>query len=716
MWVPLISLTLPMIPQQVQAADTDTSAPIEFVTVSATRGASQQDIDESTTTLSSTQIEEAPETGVDQIVNKIPGIFTPEEPGSELHPTGQPFSIRGFGTSTNINTLLMIDGIPANDAYFRTIDWGQIPKDSIESIEVIRGGGASSLWGDLAMGGIVNVVTKPPTSGGIIDLSGGGFDAENAQASVGGQVTETLAVGFDLGISDARGYNQTPVQYRNPYMDSTISGTQDYQATADFTPSTSTKFYLTLMHHRITEDGLVWNIARNSWETDRVAGGGSLALPDLGSLNFTSWYGQGEMFTQNASNASYTIFSPLSGVPYISQTETVTYHHIGGSFFFNGAWGPFKDINIGVDARNIWAYDPINLFSATAQTGTLIASAKHQFQGLFAQGTWRSDAIPIQLTLGLREDFWQATNASINGNFKGSSFSDTVPNQSYDHFDPRLGLKYQLPSGVDIRGAVYEDFAAPGMNQMYRSFISGSNYTTYDASLAPQTNFGRELGIDVNEQSYQISATVYDNSLRNFIDYATVESGCALANNYCGTGIAGIAGGTLRQYVNAGNATLKGFEIIGGWKILDTLSLTTGASATDAYLTSSRYTTPSAGVIPDPVRQQLGQTPKWTITSGLDWQATAQLKLIVTMKSFPDYWNNTSHTQLNSAATIFDAGASFQLLSNLDLYVVAQNIFGKTYYDQGLGYTTTNGTTALASTIPALGIPFNVTGGLRVAF
>ena len=58
-----------------------------------------------------------PETGVDQIINRIPGIWTYTIPTGQLHPTGQPVSIRGFGTSTTINTLVMVDGVPINDPY-----------------------------------------------------------------------------------------------------------------------------------------------------------------------------------------------------------------------------------------------------------------------------------------------------------------------------------------------------------------------------------------------------------------------------------------------------------------------------------------------------------------------------------------------------------------------------------------------------------------------
>lgn len=688
-------------------------AAVEFVTVTATRGTEQRNLDVSATVLSSDQLLQAPQLSLDQVVNKIPGIFTSQQPGAQLHPTGQPFSIRGFGTSTNINTLLLVDGIPANDPFFRTVDFAQVPKGSVQSLEVIRGGGASSSWGNLAMGGIVDVVTKQPSEKIGIDLSGGSFGSYNGQATGGFDAGGGLLLGADVSFNHSDGYFQVPAQYRNARMMATASQNENYRVSAIFTPDADTAFYLSATHHRIGEHGLVWDNTRNVWETDRIAGGGSRKLSETDSLNFTAWYGQGQMFTQNASNTSYTIFNPTAGTPFVSQTEKVSYHHTGGSLFYKGEWGVLKDISIGGDIRDVWAHDPLNLFSATAQTGTLVADAKHQFQGLYAQATWKPDSIPLQVTAGVREDFWQAVNGSLTGNFRGSNISAVVPDQNYDHFSPRIGVKYFLPEGFDLRAAVYSNFAAPGMNQMYRSFISGTNYTTYNANLAPQTNLGREVGIDWVQDDFHLSFTLYDNSLKKFIDFATVQSGCAVGNNYCGTGIIGIAGGSLRQYVNAGNATLKGFELLGDWSIFDGLSINGGVSMTDAYLTSSNYTTPSAGVIPDPIRQQLGQVPRWTVTGGADWQVTEDLMLSLTGKTFPAFWNNTSHTQLNSAATLFDLGGSYRIQEGLQLYVVAQNIFGRTYYDQGLAVTTTNGSTISGSTIPALGIPFSVTGGVR---
>ncbi len=57
------------------------------VTVSAGRGSSLDNLDVSTTVMTREQIQNSPETGVDQIVNRIPGVWLPNIPTGQLHPT-----------------------------------------------------------------------------------------------------------------------------------------------------------------------------------------------------------------------------------------------------------------------------------------------------------------------------------------------------------------------------------------------------------------------------------------------------------------------------------------------------------------------------------------------------------------------------------------------------------------------------------------------------
>src|ERR1700759_4841461 len=87
------------------------------VTVTAGRGSDLEKLDVSTTVIPRAQGQAMPQTTLDQVVNLIPGTWAPTIPTGQLPPTGQPLNIRGFGSSTTINTLVMVDGVPINDPY-----------------------------------------------------------------------------------------------------------------------------------------------------------------------------------------------------------------------------------------------------------------------------------------------------------------------------------------------------------------------------------------------------------------------------------------------------------------------------------------------------------------------------------------------------------------------------------------------------------------------
>lgn len=714
-----LSLLTIAVSQAVYAAE-EAITELPAVTVTVGRGENLQEMDMSTTVMTREQVQDAPAPSVQQIINKIPGVFAPEQAAGQIHPTGQVFSLRGFGTTTNINTLVMVDGIPINDPYFRTLDWEQVPKDSIERIEVIRGGGATSLWGNLAMGGIVNIVTREPVVGEKrINASYGSFNTKAGDAAFTLSSSETLKLGVNFGGTQTDGYHKTPIQYRSPQMVPTASHAGKATVSAYYTPSQDSKYYLKVFGHKLQEHGALWSITSNSWDKYQINGGGSTKLSGGGSININGWFDKGEMDTTNA-GYSYNILTPTAAVtPYVSHVEQAKNHSMGGSLFYKNDFKSINGFMVGADFRGITADDNENFFGANgAQTSHILIRAEHRFQGIFAQGTYRPSGIPLDITVGLREDFFQTIDAKV-ANQVGTAAAPTtinnLANKSYRQFDPRIGAKYYFENGFDVRGAVYKNFAAQGMNQMYRSTRSGTNYLAYNAVLSPQSNIGKEIGIDYIQPGFDVAFTIFSNNLSNYIDYAPVcvsaaAGGCDTHAAIAGTGFDNGTVKQINQYVNAGNVVLKGVELLGNWQVSETVRVNGGVTRTIAYLTSSAYPTAA------PTNLQLGQVPSWMATLAPSWQATPNLKLTLQVKSFPEFWNNTAHTVVNSAATLADVGFSYKLSKTADFYGTAQNIGSKSYYDSGLQYTTINRTALTTSTIPSLGIPLNVNIGVRVSF
>ncbi|OPZ26014.1 MAG: Vitamin B12 transporter BtuB precursor [Lentisphaerae bacterium ADurb.BinA184] len=93
--------------------------------------------------------------------------------------------IRGFGETAAFNTLVLVDGRRINSADMSGVDWTTIPLERIARIEVVRGGN-SVLYGDQAVGGVVNIITK----------QGAPADTLTSETSVASYSTFRQALGF----------------------------------------------------------------------------------------------------------------------------------------------------------------------------------------------------------------------------------------------------------------------------------------------------------------------------------------------------------------------------------------------------------------------------------------------------------------------------------------------------------------------------------------
>ncbi|MBR1127852.1 TonB-dependent receptor [Bradyrhizobium iriomotense] len=73
--------------------------------------------------------------------------------------------LRGFGAFATANTLVLINGRRLNDIDMTQVDLSTIPLNSIERIEITRGNSGAVLYGDNAVGGVINIVTKNGVGG-----------------------------------------------------------------------------------------------------------------------------------------------------------------------------------------------------------------------------------------------------------------------------------------------------------------------------------------------------------------------------------------------------------------------------------------------------------------------------------------------------------------------------------------------------------------------
>jgi len=69
----------------------------------------------------------------------------------------------GWSYGTGSRVLVMVDGMPLLSADQGEVQWGLIPMENIEQVEIIKGA-SSALYGSSALNGVVNIRTKMPTN------------------------------------------------------------------------------------------------------------------------------------------------------------------------------------------------------------------------------------------------------------------------------------------------------------------------------------------------------------------------------------------------------------------------------------------------------------------------------------------------------------------------------------------------------------------------
>src|SRR6266436_6590447 len=140
----------------------------------------------STSVITAEDIAHSPAQSIQEIIAQTPGVqLTSLFGGVNGVPTTVDLS--GFGAFATANSLLLINGRRLNDIDMAGVDLSTIPRDSIERVEITRGNSGAVLYGDNAVGGVINIVTKTGVGGPPLAIRGeagvGSFNQRMASVS-----------------------------------------------------------------------------------------------------------------------------------------------------------------------------------------------------------------------------------------------------------------------------------------------------------------------------------------------------------------------------------------------------------------------------------------------------------------------------------------------------------------------------------------------------
>ena len=119
-----------------------------------------------TTAVEVPELKSAAVTDLGELLSRLPGFSTARSHFAHGTPV---VSTRGFfGGGEADYVLLLIDGVRVGHGDTGLIDWSAFPLSAVRRVEVLRGPGAS-VYGDAAMGGVVQLFTdRQPARGQLI--------------------------------------------------------------------------------------------------------------------------------------------------------------------------------------------------------------------------------------------------------------------------------------------------------------------------------------------------------------------------------------------------------------------------------------------------------------------------------------------------------------------------------------------------------------------
>ncbi len=640
---------------------------LDPLVVSATRTErSLEDLPVSVSVLSREEIDRSPGRTVDELLRQIPGIQIPLDNSSTVFPLNPSIAMRGIGIGdTATRSLVLVDGIPVNGAFFGNVFWNKIPKRYIERIEIVRGSSAS-LYGSYAMGGVVNIITRSsPEDSRELKAFYGTDETVQAEGFISQAFGDNLTMNFNAHRFQTDGFKRKKSDERGAVDRAAGSDATSFQSQVRYrvTPSLSTFLRGTFFDQEQDGDTALSERENLLWD---IAGGFDLALGDT-DLTGRLFYKRENFDTINVTTDADR------NSEFVSNVHDTTSDDVGGSLQVSSPLASWPlNATFGVDFRYIdGTNDQDTLAEPLVVDQRIIAEGKQQSVGVFAELSY-FPTDRIELLASGRLDYFRDSEGSINTNGVPEEFS----NRDFTEFSPRVAVRYQATEALGLRAAGYQGFRAPTLAERYRSFATPTFVGLSNPELKRETLQGVEVGADLNLRGFSGQVNLFLVEVEDFVGSEVVGF---IFPRF-----------TVRNQ-NVAEIRSRGVEVMGRQAISPVIALSLGYTGLDSEVVKG----PLDG-------NEVEGAPNHTVTFGVHYGGLQKLRGDLLVRYVDDQFQDISNEAPMDDHVVVDLSVFFQVMDNMELFGIANNIFDETYVANGFAET--------------IGAPRQLFGGVNLKF
>ncbi len=468
-----------------------------------------------TTIITSTEIQKSGLSNVSEILEKIGNINVRKDLNGTSNAT---IDLRGYGDTASNNVVVLLNGVRLSENEQTVARTSIIPVESIDHIEIFRGG-SSVLFGDGATSGYINIITKSVPDLSVISAGAGSYQNYQGNFFTSKKVSDVAVNVFGQTNSSAG------------YRDSSNGNSRSIGGALEWQPNTATRAGVRLFadsqnNYQPGALPLSWQqsnpkskqqsdyFSHTDYEGVNSTIYASKKIDEYEyaiDLNFrekeTRWaYSKDksvlvDMTSGCASIYGCTFTTPQSfgDISSKSQTNTISPRLKKSNFLTRG-----NDLTIGIDFSE-WKINRNSI--ADADTGSSITNDKQRNRSFYARTDYKIDS-SNRITGGFRkEKFNQIHGYKFSSTDYLATAKDTV--NAYE-----LQYTKNLPKNISTFFKIGNSYRLPNTDDNH-SMIYGTSYI-----LRAQTSQDKEIGLNLVNSVSTSSAKIFHSDISNEIYFS----------------------------------------------------------------------------------------------------------------------------------------------------------------------------------------------------
>jgi len=603
-------------------------------------------------------LKEYKNTPIQDILDQKTGIKSRSIYGSNSSGSKTTIDIRGMGAQAKSNVLILINGQRLNNIDMSEIDFAGIPIESIDKVEIYKGSSASVLYGDGAIGGAINIITKPAVSTKFVNnasVKAGSFNYRELSWNYSKTFDNyTISTYLNNVITDGyRDHNeQQQTNFSSELRHSTTANDHFFQISLNDqnmnTPGdrSQTQIYTDRKgtdtpNDYIKSDGgsFLYGLTHKINNEKNFVFDGSVRVKDSYSD------------LQSSSSPSYTeIF--LRNYQFTPRINSISY-----------LFGKLCNCTYGVDLQYADYYShrkknqtsiPLHVYDAWQTTKSIYA--QHSFE--LTNNALLGAGFRIQknqMAIGDHLD----TNAPDYAGWQTEHlrFSDQETN-----FATNIGLEYSFPKKIVFYGRLGNGFRYPNIDDR----IGGSGGTSLDLNTQKTKDFEIGAKNNIGNFNYDFSTFIIEGKNELAYDSDAFEN------------------------INMNSTRRYGIELFTKHKLSNTIKISNNFTFVKAKYTSGDQGTYAT----DFEDNEIPLVPPYSIDTSIEWKIsnyskiTSSIKYQDKMRMESDDENFQPKIPSYVIANLSIGSAFNQFFSSLSI----NNIFDETYYNYAVASSSTKGT------------------------